>query len=856
MHRGRRLVTWIVVAALLGTLGLVWRGQSFETVSWVAGVLALFVALAPEIRRFLRGGQDEDSVGDPVDRAVETLATVILTQWATEEKTRRLQDPWPLPVRLGNTAQTVADHWEVIRGRPGERQPIPLSGELDQVVELFDMVPSRRLIVLGAAGSGKSVLMLRLTLGLMGRRLLGERVPVLLRLSSWNPSEQRLHEWLTAELCQEYPELQRTLADGTTLARQLVSTGRLLPILDGLDEMPDDLRAKALLRLNVDLATGDPIVLASRAPEYLAAVHAGDVLTAGAVVDLLPLGLNQVHRYLRVTTPSHAASKWNALFGELRARRDDPLRGVLSVPLMVSLVRVAYGETGNDPAELLDRARFMTAPVLEEHLLDRLIPTLYRQDLAQSPGPPFGPDQACRWFAFLANRGARQGGDFAWWQLYRMLPTPVWLLVVGMSTGSVSGLVAAAVAVVLRHGASTAMATGSAVFVAVGVSTAGSVLLRRCVDPSSELWRVRVRVGGQLWNRAVSILNLAVNLGVACMPAGVVSLLVTGLVRGWATVGTVPVSWQLAAPGIVVGGLVFWLLEIRHTWRFTRSSRPILPPGVTVRMSGSPMMLVCRLAGSLPTGLAVGIFYGLVASDGWIGGLVLGSIASLLAMLMRSTHGPDQPARVRIRSRGRIAVLGERVAAGLKLGCAVGALAGAIVVFVRDDLSITPGAVDVVGGAIVGGLVGVSTGVLSGMGAGLADWSNVLTEPAGVTSPAELVRLDRRATLAYAVLTALTAGLMFGLWSAFGSAAERGIGAALSEGLLALAVVSSLVAPTTLNDSAWSHWVLARACLAIGGRLPYRLLSFLRDAHRRGVLRQAGSVYQFRHVRLLERLKS
>ena len=37
-------------------------------------------------------------------------------------------------------------------------------------------------------------------------------------------------------------------------------------------------------------------------------------------------------------------------------------------------------------------------------------------------------------------------------------------------------------------------------------------------------------------------------------------------------------------------------------------------------------------------------------------------------------------------------------------------------------------------------------------------------------------------------------------------------------------------------------------------RLPWQLMSFLADAHRRGVLRQAGAVYQFRHIELQHRL--
>ncbi len=37
-------------------------------------------------------------------------------------------------------------------------------------------------------------------------------------------------------------------------------------------------------------------------------------------------------------------------------------------------------------------------------------------------------------------------------------------------------------------------------------------------------------------------------------------------------------------------------------------------------------------------------------------------------------------------------------------------------------------------------------------------------------------------------------------------------------------------------------------------RLPWDTVAFLEDAYQRGVLRQAGAVYQFRHIRLQRHL--
>ena len=55
--------------------------------------------------------------------------------------------------------------------------------------------------------------------------------------------------------------------------------------------------------------------------------------------------------------------------------------------------------------------------------------------------------------------------------------------------------------------------------------------------------------------------------------------------------------------------------------------------------------------------------------------------------------------------------------------------------------------------------------------------------------------------------------------------------------------------------TAWGQWViLSRVWLPLTGKLPWSMVTFLDDAYRRGVLRQAGAVYQFRHARLQDHL--
>ncbi|MDK1347004.1 hypothetical protein QNO09_27620 [Streptomyces sp. 378] len=62
------------------------------------------------------------------------------------------------------------------------------------------------------------------------------------------------------------------------------------------------------------------------------------------------------------------------------------------------------------------------------------------------------------------------------------------------------------------------------------------------------------------------------------------------------------------------------------------------------------------------------------------------------------------------------------------------------------------------------------------------------------------------------------------------------------------------VGASALTLSAWGRTATARVWLALTGRAPWRLMTFLEEAHRRGVLRQTGARYEFRHQHLHRRL--
>jgi hypothetical protein len=71
-------------------------------------------------------------------------------------------------------------------------------------------------------------------------------------------------------------------------------------------------------------------------------------------------------------------------------------------------------------------------------------------------------------------------------------------------------------------------------------------------------------------------------------------------------------------------------------------------------------------------------------------------------------------------------------------------------------------------------------------------------------------------------------------------------------GVAAAIIVGGLV--WLLCVTTWGPWLIARTWLPLSRKLPWSVMTFLNDAHRRGVLRQAGGLYQFRHARLQHHL--
>jgi DNA-binding SARP family transcriptional activator len=281
------------------------------------------------------------------DRTARELAAAITSQWTAEAEMRSLRRPAPVRVRWSATGRPVA---------AVAPNPQTLHGDLTDVVAKFRALPARQLVVLGEPGAGKTVLAIMLTLGLLADSAPQDPVPVLLPLSSWNPHRDHLHTWLARRLHEEYPGLGNATTYGPDAATRLVTEGRVIPILDGLDEMPPALHAAAIDALDRAFAGGRPLVVTCRGTEYETAVRQGGVvLASAAVVEIEPVELEDAITFL---TARHRPddARWQPVVEHLRCTREGPLTQTLSTPLMVDLTRTAY----LDPATRASRTTSAT----------------------------------------------------------------------------------------------------------------------------------------------------------------------------------------------------------------------------------------------------------------------------------------------------------------------------------------------------------------------------------------------------------------------------------------------------------------------------------------------------------------
>ncbi|MFJ7085962.1 helix-turn-helix domain-containing protein [Streptomyces griseus] len=694
-------------------------------------------APAPAVPTVPRPSEPSRPASALVTDAAALLADEVGRRWRREEEQRRIHDPFLLPVRWQPAPPELTDHPENIqRLQPeAETRHLELSGDARNVAETYRSIPSGRLVILGGAGSGKSILAVRFALSLLAAQALPAPVPVIFSIGSWDPTTTTLRDHLTDQLLRDHPHLAHQVSSRSTLAAVLVGDHLILPILDGFDELAQGLRGPALQELNT---TNLPLVLTSRLDEYAQAVRAAHTpLASAAAIELTDLTVQDLTAYLPRTDPpaarSSARSVWQDALDQLHAgdtAASIRLAQVLRTPLMITLARTMYSETpGKDPAELLDTARFPTTNDIEEHLLAGFVPAVYRRraperDDKSHRQQTWDPDRAQRWLGYLAHtltQGAHDQQDLAWWRI----GTPARASTRALHVAAVSAL---------------CMATAT-------------------------------------W--VVELLALSGVLG--STPPRIVLL-----------------------DGAMIGLLTGTAFGIAHRVLNMFSPTTLAPSRVRLRLPAADRRVTRRSAHAFTAGFAAML----------LGGSALGVGYAWATALLRSLNYGIPLSDAELIKDALVNMLAFALIFGLSSALVFGAL------------TVLEAPVDITAAATPTRLLSVNR----------------------TTVTQQLLVLTPMITLAIALIGHVVANLLQGplgpltwpLQSALLIGTIGGLGGSASY---------------ALAFTAWGQWVsLSRVWLPLTGKLPWHTVAFLEDAYRRGVLRQAGAVYQFRHIRLQQHL--
>ncbi|WP_330301560.1 MULTISPECIES: NACHT domain-containing protein [unclassified Streptomyces] len=469
----RRVPKWVglLYVVLVGVF-LAWYIARGHQVDYLIAVVAAFTGLLALPAAVIAVLRPRESGPEParLEDVADQLAQGVRQQWEAEAQVRRLNDPFPLSVEWVAAEADLVESWPHLRelagdwpGQPPEAtstwivSPRGLAGGGGDIAQVFERVPTRRLVILGEPGAGKTMLLIRLLLALLERRPPDGPVPFLFPLAAWDPAQQDLHTWMADQLAQDHPALRAPAippqASTGTQARALLQQRLILPILDGLDELPQALSARALHAINQALPAGQPLVLSSRTAEYRHALttQAGTtvLLNGAAGIQLLPLDPAKAAAYLERDAGgpnTEAAARWRRVTASLST--DTPASQALSTPLGLFLARTIYNPRPDedlaslsglsDPNELFDQARFPTRQDIDTHLFAAFIPAAYRPH----PHHPtrWTAQKAQRTLTFLARHLQHTFAgtpNLAWWQLPKAHPQHGQALAVGLTAGLV-----------------------------------------------------------------------------------------------------------------------------------------------------------------------------------------------------------------------------------------------------------------------------------------------------------------------------------------------------------------------------------------------------------------------------------
>lgn len=282
---------------------------------------------------------------------------------------------------LEERPEAVAHPWNLTLETPDE-QPILLPQGI-KAINVFDQLGAgRTLLILGKPGAGKTITLLELARDLVTRaeQDIGQPIPVVFNLSSWEGEKQTIANWLIKELNSKY-QVPKPL--GQTWVKQQ----QLLLLLDGLDEVQDKDHEACVDALNAfHQEYGFEIILTSRINEY-------QVLSKR-----LNFQKGICLRALRSAQIRNALAGTDAYMEGLRTLifKDDMLRHLAKSPLMLNIMTIAY-----QGVALADLPETGLLEVRRVQLFDAYVEQMFKR---RGSDRKYSKAQTLYWLTGLAQR--------------------------------------------------------------------------------------------------------------------------------------------------------------------------------------------------------------------------------------------------------------------------------------------------------------------------------------------------------------------------------------------------------------------------------------------------------------------
>ena len=252
------------------------------------------------------------------------------------------------------------------------------------MLDIFDSIGmGRSLLILGAPGSGKTTMLLELARQLIARARedVTYPIPMVFNLASWT-EKLTLADWLAQELNNLYSVPRKTAPDW-------VKGDKLLLLLDGLDEVRQDSRAKCVEAINSFRKDHGLTSLAvcSRSQDY---ADLNTKLSFEGAIEVQPLTQEQITEFFNRFGKEMAGIKQVL-------KKDSALREMAETPLFLSIMLMAYRDKRD-----VDILVSKDEKAQRKYLFDTYIERMFER--SRSKNTVFGKHDNLHWLSWLASK--------------------------------------------------------------------------------------------------------------------------------------------------------------------------------------------------------------------------------------------------------------------------------------------------------------------------------------------------------------------------------------------------------------------------------------------------------------------